>query len=167
MKNDPPVNDLSNIGANRYPHIKITKEEYPRALATRRIENDSADYFGAFLPKTAARILIDFLNRTFRLRTCDIPIDGNFLVPCTQYFRRRCVAPCVESVCSKDEYLSLVQLVRLFLSNDREQCVAYITMIIAEHSKREEFEQAARYRDIISTIDRFWNEPRRKVWLAD
>jgi excinuclease ABC subunit C len=167
MKNDPPVNDLSNIGANRFPHLKITSEEYPRALATRRIENDGDEYFGAFLPKTSARILIDFLNRTFRLRSCDIPIDGEFAVPCTQYFRRRCVAPCVESTCSRNEYLHLVELTRLFLGDKRERFISAIGTIIAELSKREDFERAARYRDMAIAVDKFWNEPRKRVWLDD
>lgn len=167
MKNDPTVNDLPHIGANRYPHIKITNEEFPRALATRRIENDGDEYFGAFLPKTAARILIDFINRTFRLRSCDIPIDGNFPVPCTQYFRRRCVAPCVSGICSREEYSQIVKLVSLFLANDRERLVANVKAIIAELSKRENFESSARYRDMMIAVDKFWNDPRKKVWLDD
>ena len=165
MKNDRPVNDLANIGANRYPHIKITNEAFPRALATRRIENDDDEYFGAFLPKTAARILIDFINRTFRLRSCDIPIEGDFPVPCTQYFRRRCVAPCVSSICSPDEYLQIVELARRFLANDRDRLVATVKGMIAERSKREDYESAARYRDMMISIDKFWNEPRNDVWL--
>ena len=167
MKNDPTVNDLKNIGANRYPHIKITNEEYPRALATRLIEDDSDEYFGAFLPKTAARILIDFLNRTFRLRSCDIPIDGRFPVPCTQYFRRRCVAPCVSSICPKQEYSQVVDLARSFLVNDREVLVEKVESIIAELASREDFENAARFRDLMIAVDKFWNEPRKRVWLDD
>lgn len=167
MKNDPPVNDLSNIGANRYPHIKITNETFPRALATRLIEDDGDEYFGAFLPKTAARILIDFLNRIFRLRSCDIEIDGSFPVPCTQYFRRRCVAPCVASTCSRKEYLQIVDLARFFLANDRESLVQSISAIVDQYSKRDDFESAARYRDMMVAIDRFWNEPRWNVWLDD
>jgi excinuclease ABC subunit C len=167
MKNDPTVNDLAHIAADRYPHIKLTNEEYPRALATRRIENDDDEYYGAFLPKTAARILIDFLSRTFRLRSCDIPIDGKFAVPCTQYFRRRCVAPCVESICSRGEYLRLVELVQLFLADARERFKSDVETIIAEFSKLEDFERAAHYRDIAIAVDKFWNEQRKRVWLDD
>ncbi|MFL6468982.1 MAG: hypothetical protein ACJ72Z_13575 [Pyrinomonadaceae bacterium] len=165
MKNDPPVNDLTRIGANRYPHIKITNESFPRALATRRVENDGDEYFGAFLPKTACRILIDFVNRTFRLRSCDIPIDGNFPVPCTQYFRRRCIAPCVKSICPRDEYLRTVELVRLFLSDDRDNLASNVKSIVDAFSKREDFEAAARYRDMMIAVDKFWNEPRKNAWL--
>jgi len=167
MKNDIPVADLSNIRANLYPHLKVTSEEFPRVLATRRIENDGAKYFGAFLPKTAVRMLIDFVNRTFRLRSCDINIDGNFPVPCTQYFRRRCLAPCVSSICSRDEYLKIVELVKVFLANERQTLVSKFNATINELSTLHDFENAARYRDMIVAVDKFWNEPRKKVWLDD
>ena len=167
MKNDPPVNDLSDIGPNRYPHIKITKEEFPRALATRLIEVDGDDYYGAFLPKTAARILIDFLNRAFRLRSCDIPIDGTFPVPCTQYFRRRCVAPCVAEICAPDAYMKLVSLARKFLANDRDGFIAQAESLIEQAAALENFETAARIRDVAIAVDRFWSDPRKNVWLED
>src|SRR5436190_1559024 len=167
MKNDIPVADLSNIKANLYLHLKITGEKFPRVLATRKIENDDAEYFGAFLPKTAARMLIDFVNRTFRLRSCDINIDGNFPVPCTQYFRRRCLAPCVSSICGRKEYLGVVDLAKSFLANQRQTLVGKFNAIIDELSASQEFEKAARYRDIMVAADKFWNEPRKKVWLDD
>lgn len=167
MKNDHPVNDLSNIRSNLYPHLKITSEEFPRVLATRRIENDDAEYFGAFLPKTAVRMLIDFVNRTFRLRSCDINIDGNFPVPCTQYFRRRCVAPCVSAICDRKEYLQVVDLTKSFLANERQILAAKFNAIIDELSASQDFEAAARYRDMMIAVDKFWNERRKQVWLND
>ena len=33
MRNDRSVNDISDLGANRYPHLKITSEAFPRVLA--------------------------------------------------------------------------------------------------------------------------------------
>ncbi|MEO7672723.1 MAG: excinuclease ABC subunit C, partial [Pyrinomonadaceae bacterium] len=59
-----------------YPHMKLTRELFPRLLSTRKITHDDAEYFGPFLNRSSARILIDFLNQTFRLRTCWIEIDG-------------------------------------------------------------------------------------------
>src|SRR5687768_18402799 len=102
-----------------HPHIKLTSEAYPRALATRMIKDDGDEYFGAFLNRTSVRILIDFLNRTFRLRSCAIEIDGTFPIPCTQYFSKRCVAPCVASMCDHQSYLAMVEMVRLFRSEER------------------------------------------------
>jgi excinuclease ABC subunit C len=119
MKNDPKVSNIFDLEGRRYPHMKLTSERFPRVLATRAIEDDDAEYFGAFLPKTAVRIMIDYLNRRFRLRSCDIDIDGTFTMPCTQYYRRRCVAPCVAKLCSPQRYAERVELVRFFLANDR------------------------------------------------
>src|SRR5512140_1740847 len=119
MKNDPIVTNIFDLKGQRYPHMKLTSERFPRVLATRAIEDDGAEYFGAFLTRTAVRILIDYLNRRFRLRTCDIDIDGSFAMPCTQYYRHRCVAPCVARLCSPQRYAERVDLVRSFLANDR------------------------------------------------
>ena len=66
MKNDLTVTNISDLGAQRYPHLKLTVENFPRILATRRIEDDGDEYYGAMLPRTGVRILIDLLNKTFK-----------------------------------------------------------------------------------------------------
>jgi len=167
MNNDRAVNDISDLAGNRYPHLKLTAEEFPRLLATRRVEEDADEYFGAFLTKTAVRILIDLLNKTFRLRSCDIDIDGTFDMPCTQYYRRRCVAPCVENLCSAKEYSHLVELVRFFLADDRGAFRKVIHLVIEDHSDVLDFEAAAKYRDILLTIENYWKNERIRVWLSD
>lgn len=167
MRNDRAVHDISDLGANRYPHLKITRERFPRALATRCVEYDGDEYFGAFMPKTAVRILIDFINKTFRLRGCDIPIDGTFPAPCTQYFRRRCVAPCVSSLCSEVEYDGLVSLLRLFLGNQPALFRKAIGQIIEAFSEEMEFERAAYYRDIMLAVEKYLSQERWHVWLDD
>lgn len=167
MRNDPTVTNIFDLDGRRYPHMKVTNERYPRALATRAIEDDEAEYHGAFLPKTAARILIDFLNKTFRLRTCDIPIDGSFPMPCTQYYRRRCVAPCVAKLCSHERYMARVALVRAFLANKRPDVRFSLKMLIKHASDRLDFENAAVYRDIMEACERFWKNTRQRIWLDD
>ena len=150
-----------------HPHIKLTSEAYPRALATRIIKEDGDEYFGAFLNRTSVRILIDFLNRTFRLRSCAIEIDGTFPVPCTQYYAKRCVAPCVASLCDRQSYLAMVELVRLFLRNERELLRAELTNRIERAAEALDFEAAAFFRDILQNVENFWSKPRWHVWLGD
>src|SRR5688572_22437216 len=151
----------------RFPHIKLTRERFPRALATRITKEDSDEYFGAFLNRTSVRILIDFLNRTFRLRSCAIEIDGTFPVPCTQYYSKRCVAPCVASLCDHQSYNEMVELVRLFLRNERELLRADLTMRIERAAEALDFEAAAFFRDILQNVENFWLQPRWHVWLTD
>src|SRR5207244_4136712 len=102
---------------------------------------DGAEYFGAFLTRTAVRLLIDHLNRRFRLRSCDIPIDGAFAMPCTQYYRRRCLAPCVAKLCSSEKYAERVELVRLFLANDRQKFRSLVKRLIAANAEELDFEE--------------------------
>ncbi|MEP6946713.1 MAG: hypothetical protein ABJA02_12410 [Acidobacteriota bacterium] len=167
MKNDRTVSDFSEDGGDLYPHLKITAETFPRILATRVIEEEDAEYFGAFLTKTSVRILIDFLNRTFRLRSCDIAIDGSFTVPCTQYYLKRCLAPCVTAICGQDEYAELVDLARLFLANWRPELRRALKRRIDESSEGLDFESAARWRDILFAVEDLWANPRLNVWLDD
>ncbi len=65
----------------QYPHIKITNEEYPKVLITRKLLRDGAKYHGPFLPASNARKTVDLINRTFQLRTCSIEIDGKLAAP--------------------------------------------------------------------------------------
>jgi len=167
MINDRTASVFSEDGADLYPHMKITAEEFPRVLATRRFVDDGSEYFGAFLSKTAVRILIDFVNKTFRLRSCDIKINGKYPVPCTQYYRKRCLGPCVESICGLDEYLEQVSLVRLFLSNQRELLLSELSRRIKAASEDLDFETAASWRDILLAVEEFWSNPRWQVWLDD
>ena len=150
-----------------HPHIKLTKENFPRPLATWIVDDDGDEYFGAFLNRTNVRILIDFLNRTFRLRSCAIAIDGSFQVPCTQYYSKRCIAPCVASLCDAQTYLEIVELERLFLRNDRELFLAAVTRKIEIAAESLDFETAAFFRDMLQSVEAFWSNSRYQVWLDD
>jgi excinuclease ABC subunit C len=158
---------FSISGQPVYPHFKLTSEPFPRILATRILKQDGDEYFGAFLNRTNVRILIDFLNRTFRLRSCTIEIDGSFPVPCTQYFAKRCVAPCVASLCDRERYREMVDLVRLFLRNERELFLASISRRIGRASEDLDFEFAAFMRDVLQNVQAFWSNGRYQVWLDD
>lgn len=166
MKSDSK-NNFSLARQRLYPHFKLTRGQFPGLLATRRIEADNAEYFGAFLPETGVRFLIDFLNKTFRLRTCEIEIDGSFNVPCTQFYRKRCVAPCVADLCDETEYAERVALVRLFLERNAAELEKKYLQKIEGLSEDFEFERAADVRDewleiekVLQAID--WN-----FWLDD
>jgi excinuclease ABC subunit C len=162
-----PAYRFSIAGQPVYPHIKFTSENFPRALATRILEDDGDEYFGAFLNRTSVRILIDFLNRTFRLRSCKIAVDGTFPVPCTQFYIKRCVAPCVASLCDSESYLEMVDLARLFLRNDREIFLSSISHKIERAAEALDFETAAILRDILQAVEAFWANSRWQVWLDD
>lgn len=166
MKNDSP-RKFSLADQRLYPHFKLTRERFPRLLATRKIAADGAEYFGAFLPETGVRFLIDFLNKIFRLRTCEIDVDGSFDVPCTQFYRRRCIAPCVENLCGETEYNAQVELVRLFLRRETGALEKKYLQKIERAAEAFEFERAAALRDEWLEIEKVLTAKDWNYWLAD
>lgn len=166
MKNDSK-NKFSLENQRLYPHFKLTRERFPRLLVTRKIANDDAEYFGAFLPETGVRFLIDFLNKTFRLRTCEIEIDGKFNVPCTQFYRKRCVAPCVENLCDETVYAEKVELLRLFLERKTAELERIYLQEIEVLSNEFEFERASELRDEWLSIEKIFAAKDWNFWLSD
>lgn len=160
-------NNFSLAVLRLYPHFKLTRERFPRLLATRKIAEDGAEYFGAFLPETGVRFLIHFLNKTFRLRTCEIDIDGSFDVPCTQFYRRRCVAPCVSSLCDEQEYAERVELVRLLLQRKTGELENHFLKKIEKLAEDLEFEKASELHENWQEIEKILSEKKWNFWLDD
>ncbi len=150
-----------------YPYLKITDEKFPRLLVTQKIENDKAEYFGAFLPETGVRFFINFLNKIFKLRTCTIKIDGDFDVPCPQFYAKRCLAPCVENLCDEKEYLESVELLRLFLARRKDILNEKILDKIEKYAAEFDFETAAEWRDRLNATENFWRKNEWILWLDD
>ena len=163
----PKKHRFSIEGKPLYPHLKLTSERFPRVLVTRLIEDDGSEYFGAFLNRTSARILLNFINKTFRLRSCEIPIDGSFNYPCTMYYKRRCVAPCVAELCDEEQYAEAVRLVRIFLRNDRETLRELIRLEIDAAAAALDFEAASKLRDLLAEIDDYWENTRIAPWMEN
>ena len=138
-----------------YPHLKLTiNEPFPKAVITRRIQNDGALYFGPFLPASLARKTIDLINRSFQLRTCDIEIDGKAPRPCLEYHIKRCLGPCVKGLCTPEQYQEAVKDVRLLLEGRNKELADNLEQRMMEASADLRYEMAAKYRDLRKTVIR-------------
>jgi len=136
-----------------FPYIKLTvNEPYPRIFITRRMRNDGALYFGPFLPASYARQTIRLINRYFKLRTCNLAIDGTLPRPCLDYQMKRCLGPCVEGLCSKAEYAQAVEDVKLLLSGKSESLIRGLEQRMAQASEELRYEAAAMYRDWVAMV---------------
>lgn len=133
-----------------YPFFKLTLDErFPRLLITRQPEKkqENEAIYGAFLPAGMTRRMLDLLQRIFRLRPCELDIRGDFESPCPEYYLHRCLAPCVASVCRRENYLETVEIVHFILSNQFEIALKRIDAKIATLAENLEFEAAAEWRD--------------------
>ncbi|MBL8182473.1 MAG: excinuclease ABC subunit UvrC [Blastocatellia bacterium] len=135
-----------------YPHLKLTNEEYPKVVVTRRLVRDGSSYYGPFLPTTMARNTLNLVNRAFQLRTCEIEIDGNLSRPCLEYHLKRCLGPCVKGLCTKAEYQEAAADVKTLLEGKNKELAKTLEARMWQFSDEGKYELAARYRDLHRTV---------------
>jgi excinuclease ABC subunit C len=137
-----------------YPYLQLTTtERFPRVLVARQVTRDGNVYAGPFMPASLARRTMSLTHRLFGLRSCNEVIDGGRGRPCLEYDIKRCIAPCVASICPEAEYRKAVEDTRLFLEGRRDELVADLEARMAAAAEAERFEQAAELRDALRTIE--------------
>ena len=77
-------------------------------LVARRVERDGSFYAGPFMPAHFARKTMALTHRLFGIRSCNEVITGKRGRPCLEYDIKRCIAPCVDTICSPEEYARAV-----------------------------------------------------------
>jgi excinuclease ABC subunit C len=137
-----------------YPYIKLTiTERYPRVFPTRRLRKDGSLYFGPYFPTSLAYRLVDLIHRHFLIPSCKLDLTRYYPRPCLQYYIGRCLGPCVQGLTTPERYAEAVHDVRLFLEGRGADLSRSLHQRMAAAAEREQYELAAKYRDLISTID--------------
>ncbi|MBF1050232.1 excinuclease ABC subunit UvrC [Peptostreptococcus sp.] len=138
-----------------YPYIKVTvNEDYPRVLKVRRILKDKAKYFGPYSNVSAVNDTIDIIGNIYPIRTCNIDMDKAIksgMRPCLNYHIKKCIGPCTGMV-SKKEYMNMIDEILLFLSGKEDKLVEVLEEKMKAASMALDFEEAASYRDKISSL---------------
>src|SRR6266581_1710109 len=148
----PKYNILLRDDKN-YPYLQLTTNEaFPRVLVARRVERDGSFYAGPFLPATFARKTMALTHRLFGLRSCNEVITGKRGRPCLEYDIKRCIAPCVETLCSAEEYGRAVGVTQLFLEGRNDELVKTLRARMLDAASGERFEEAAQARDALRTV---------------
>jgi len=143
-----------------FPYLKLmTKQAFPGLAFSRKVAADGARYFGPFSPARDARATIRLVGKYFRVRTCAEEIPGKRKRPCLEYDLKMCSAPCV-GLLGQDDYRKDADNALLFL----EGRTGRLTRILSEKMRRaaatEDFEEAARLRDIIKTLEHIKVKPK-------
>ncbi len=149
----PKFNILLRDDKN-YPYLKLTVgEPCPRILVARRVERDGHLYAGPFLPASLARTTMGLTHRLFGIRSCNEEITGKRARPCLEYDIKRCVAPCVGTICPPADYARAVEHARLFLEGRNEELKADLAARMGAAAAAERFEEAAHLRDALRTVE--------------
>ena len=137
-----------------YPYIKLTNEEYPRLVTARRPDKDGI-FYGPFASAKAVSDIINFLNETYNLRTCNsLPKKS-----CIYYQMKKCLGPCVNKNI-EEEYLKNIGAVKDFFSGHYGNLVKEYKQKMKAASDELDFEKAAKYRDLIQSIDYIFSKQR-------
>ncbi|HTR26606.1 MAG TPA: excinuclease ABC subunit UvrC [Terriglobales bacterium] len=144
-----------------YPYVKLTLvERYPRVYVTRRLRKDGSVYYGPYFPANLAYRIVDLIHRHFLVPSCNVDLNRTHPRPCLQYYIKRCLGPCVEGLTTLEAYQEAVRDVKLFLEGRQTDLVKSLRERMAEAANVEEFERAAKYRDLISTVEQLQEKQR-------
>lgn len=138
-----------------YPYIKVTvNEAYPRIFLTRLMKKDKARYFGPFTSAYSVRETIDLINKLYGLRDCNrsLPKEIGRERPCLNYHIGQCCGPCIEGKVSREAYKERLDKAMAFLGGDYAPVIKELKMRMQEASEKLEFEEAARYRDLLEHV---------------
>ncbi len=137
-----------------YPYIKLTLyERFPRVYVTRRLKKDGSLYFGPYFPARLAYRILDLVHRRFLVPSCKVDLTRYHPRPCLEYHIKRCQGPCVESLTTPERYAEAVRDVRLLLEGRQGDLIQSLRERMQAASMDHRFEQAARYRDLASTLE--------------
>ncbi|MBR3894633.1 MAG: excinuclease ABC subunit UvrC [Clostridia bacterium] len=154
IKQYTPKYNIRLKDAKSYPYIKLTSEEYPRLLFTRRRDSDRAKYFGPYSGSSTAYALIELLRRTLRLPACSrvFPRDIGRERPCIYYQMNRCCGVCTGAV-SAEEYGRLMRYAADILNGKSRAVREMLEGEMYAFAEEERYEAAARCRDTIAALD--------------
>lgn len=153
-KHKPKYNILLRDDKN-YPYIKVTvKERYPRVIKTRKVIKDGNKYFGPYVSTGAVNDTLDIIENLYKLRTCSMKLeDGPRLKrPCLNHFIGKCMGPCFKEIDEK-EYMDIIDEVIMFLNGKEHKLVEVIEEKMKKASEEFDFENAAKYRDQIISLN--------------
>ena len=140
-----------------FPYLAITRDdEWPRATVLRGRKRKGTQYFGPYAHAYAIRQTLDLLLRTFPVRTCsDNKYKRHASVgrPCLLFHIERCSGPCVGEV-TPDQYTDHVDGLAAFLEGDSAGVLDDLSKAMFAASDELEFEQAARLRDQLVSVER-------------
>ena len=138
----------------QYPYLRLPmKENFPRLSIVRRVQKDGALYYGPYTPAGALRETLKVIRKAFPLATCEIDIDGRADRACIEFEIKRCMAPCTGNQ-SRDEYHQIVKQVRQFLEGRDRELLDGLREDMEQAAEREAFEEAARLRDRLFSVER-------------
>jgi len=155
IKQYSPKYNIRLKDAKSYPYIKISDEDYPRLMMTRKREGDRGKYFGPYSGTSTVYSVINTLSVILGLPTCKraFPRDIGKERPCLYYQMGKCCGVCTGRI-SPEEYGEKIKYASEVLRGNTAGVKRELHKKMLEAAESERFEAAAKYRDTLSALDR-------------
>ena len=139
-----------------YPFIALSKHAFPKLYITREkhINLKKEDLFGPYPRADEAYRNVEFIQTIFKLRTCKDNDFAHRSRPCILHSIGKCSAPCVgqKNAQTIAAYKSDVEHAKNILKGQIKPTLSLLKKQMEEQVEQLAFEQAARTRDIITSL---------------
>jgi excinuclease ABC subunit C len=134
-----------------YPYLRLNKSGYPKLSVARLAGNRKKDrhsvYFGPYPDATAARVMMETLNKLFPLRKCKVMPKK----VCLYYHLGQCLGPCEHRI-EPSVYESWTSDIRRVLKGDGGEMIKKQEALMAKASEELRFEEAAKHHQVIESL---------------
>src|SRR5487761_182951 len=153
IKNYRPRFNIRLKDDKNYLYLKLpVQEEYPRVHYSRRVQNDGSLYFGPYTSAQSLRSTVKSIRQLLPFRTCSDEIFKQGKV-CLDFHIKRCPGPCERRISSED-YKARINEVALFMEGRSDVLVRELHERMEGAADNLDFENAARYRDQLQSIEK-------------
>ena len=143
-----PKYNISLTDDRRYPYIVVTNEKDPRILYTRDIKKNKGKVYGPYPNVTAARGVVNLLNRIYPLRKCNTFLKK----PCLYYHIGECLGYCTKDI-DLDKVNSMKNDIIKFLNGDNSIVTNKLKEKMEFESNKLNFEKAKEYKELIDYVN--------------
>lgn len=160
IKQYKPKYNILLKDSKTYPWICVSAGDFPKVFLTRRVVRDGSRYFGPYSSVTHAHYLLDFIRRTWPLRSCNLKISSDSILrartrPCLDFHIGKCKGCCIGAV-SKEEYDEYINEIVGLLGGGVRRLVDDCREKMHRASEVLDFETAQLYKERMESLQRHY-----------
>lgn len=162
IKQYKPKYNILLKDSKTYPWICVGAGDFPKVMLTRRVSRDGSRYFGPYSSVMHARALLDFIKKTYPLRSCNLKITSDAILrgkfrPCLDYHIGKCKGCCIGAV-SKEQYGAGIEEIVRLLSGGVQGLIRDFKDRMLSASENLDFETAQYYKEKIEHLQNHYSK---------
>ena len=140
-----------------YPWICIKNERFPRVFYTRKLIKDGSEYYGPYTSFRTMRIVLEFANKLYKLRTCNFNlseenIEAKKFRVCLEYHIKNCEGPC-EELQTDEDYQKGIAHIRKILKGSIIDVIRDLKLKMQASAEVLKFEEAQDAKEQIKLLE--------------